>query len=89
MRGNPDAHHRTQRDVTGLVRLKRYKDNIIVAGRKSPKSHYDQKIATINGERSRYDQTDTTGFIHLNALRLRLRAAITQAGGSTPAKETG
>src|SRR5438093_10006559 len=37
----------TQRDVSGLVRLKLYKDNIIVAGRKSPKSLYDPKLATI------------------------------------------
>jgi argininosuccinate synthase len=64
----------TQRDVTGLVRLKLYKGNIIVAGRKSPKSLYDPKIATMEGEKSAYDQTDATGFIRLNALRLKLRA---------------
>ena len=39
----------TQRDVTGVVRLKLYKGNIIVAGRKSPKSLYDSKIATMEG----------------------------------------
>jgi argininosuccinate synthase len=39
----------TQRDVTGLVRLKLYKGNIIVTGRKSPKSPYDLKIATMEG----------------------------------------
>src|SRR6059058_4409981 len=44
----------TQRDVTGLVRLKLYKGNIIVAGRKSPKSLYDSKIATMEGEASTY-----------------------------------
>ena len=65
----------TQRDVTGLVRLKLYKGNIIVAGRKSPKSLYDPKIATMEGDASAYDQTDATGFIRLNALRLKLRAA--------------
>jgi argininosuccinate synthase len=64
----------TQRNVTGLVRLKLYKGNIIVAGRKSPKSLYDPKIATMEGEKSRYDQGDATGFIHLNALRLKVRA---------------
>ena len=64
----------TQRDVTGVVRLKLYKGNIIVAGRKSPKSLYDPKIATMEGDASAYDQTDATGFIRLNALRLRLRA---------------
>ena len=64
----------TQRDVTGLVRLKLYKGNIIVAGRKSPKSLYDPKIATMEGDASAYDQNDATGFIRLNALRLKLRA---------------
>src|SRR5256885_7831937 len=64
----------TQRNVTGLVRLKLYKGNIIVAGRKSPKSLYDPKIATMEGERSTYDQGDATGFIRLNALRLKMRA---------------
>ncbi|HXY60385.1 MAG TPA: argininosuccinate synthase [Chthoniobacterales bacterium] len=66
----------TQRNVTGVVRLKLYKGNIIVAGRKSPKSLYDPKIATMEGERSTYDQNDATGFIRLNALRLKLRAVI-------------
>jgi len=64
----------TQRDVSGLVRLKLYKGNVIVAGRKSPKSLYDPKIATMEGDTSAYDQTDATGFIRLNALRLKLRA---------------
>jgi argininosuccinate synthase len=64
----------TQRDVSGLVRLKLYKGNIIVSGRKSPKSLYNPKIATMEGDTSAYDQTDATGFIRLNALRLRLRA---------------
>jgi argininosuccinate synthase len=67
----------TQRDVTGVVRLKLYKGNIIVAGRKSPKSLYDPKIATMEGEKSTYDQGDATGFIRLNALRLKVRGALT------------
>ena len=66
----------TQRNVTGLVRLKLYKGNIIVVGRRSPKSLYDSKIATMEGEKSAYDQGDATGFIRLNALRLKLRAAM-------------
>jgi len=80
----------TQRDVTGVVRLKLYKGNIIMAGRKSPKSLYDPKIATMEGEGSirqrtdspwrTYDQSDATGFIHLNALRLKARAAPKDAG---------
>ena len=67
----------TQRDVTGLVRLKLYKGNIIAAGRKSPKSLYDPQIATMEGSGAdAYDQGDATGFIRLNALRLKVRAAI-------------
>ena len=70
----------TQRDVTGVVRLKLYKGNIIVAGRKSPQSLYDPKIATMEGERSAYNQSDATGFIRLNALRLKVRAARKSKG---------
>ena len=70
----------TQRDVTGVVRLKLYKGNIIVAGRKSPKSLYAPKIATMEADASAYDQTDATGFIRLNALRLKLRAAMQDRG---------
>src|SRR5213595_381165 len=69
----------TQRDVTGLVRLKLYKGNIIAAGRKSPKSLYDPDVATMEGEKSTYDQGDATGFIRLNALRLKVRAALKHA----------
>ncbi|HZR77796.1 MAG TPA: argininosuccinate synthase [Chthoniobacterales bacterium] len=72
----------TQRNVTGLVRLKLYKGNLIVAGRKSPKSLYDPKIATMEGEKSTYDQGDATGFIRLNALRLKLRASLRAKAGS-------
>ena len=70
----------TQRDVTGLVRLKLYKGNIIVAGRKSPKSLYDPTIATMERDASMFDQSDATGFIRLNALRLRLRAMLKDQG---------
>lgn len=66
----------TQKDVTGLVRLKLYKGNIIVGGRKSPKSLYDPGIATMEGGEAAYNQSDATGFIRLNALRLRIRAAL-------------
>jgi len=69
----------TQRNVSGVVRLKLYKGNIIVAGRKSPKSLYDPKIATMEGDESAYDQGDATGFIRLNALRLKVRAALKHA----------
>jgi argininosuccinate synthase len=71
----------TQRNVTGLVRLKLYKGNIIVAGRKSPKSLYDPQIATMEGSgAAAYNQGDATGFIRLNALRLKVRAAVAKAG---------
>ena len=69
----------TQRDVTGVVRLKLYKGNIIIAGRKSPKSLYDPQIATMEADRSTYNQGDATGFIRLNALRLKVRTALKEA----------
>lgn len=70
----------TQRDVTGVVRLKLYKGNIIVAGRKSPKSLYDPQIATMESDKSAYDQSDATGFIRLTALRLKVRSALKSKG---------
>jgi len=67
----------SQRNVTGLVRLKLYKGNIIAAGRKSPKSLYDPQIATMEGSgAAAYNQGDATGFIRLNALRLKVRSAV-------------
>src|SRR3954470_10329084 len=69
----------TQRNVTGTVRLKLYKGNIIAAGRKSPKSLYDPQVATMEGGGQAYNQSDATGFIRLNALRLRVRAAISDS----------
>jgi argininosuccinate synthase len=68
----------SQRDVTGIVRLKLYKGNIIAAGRKSSKSLYDPQVATMEGGGQAYNQSDATGFIRLNALRLKVRAAISQ-----------
>src|SRR5207247_1107750 len=69
----------TQRDVTGVVRLKLYKGNIIAAGRKSPKSLYDPGVATMEGSGAdAYNQSDATGFIRLNALRLKVRAAVSE-----------
>jgi argininosuccinate synthase len=70
----------TQRDVSGVVRLKLYKGNIIVAGRKSSKSLYDPTIATMGSDASSYNQSDATGFIRLNALRLKVRAALKDSG---------
>jgi argininosuccinate synthase len=65
----------TQETVTGTVRLKLYKGNVTVTGRRSPYSLYDQDIATFEADRV-YDQRDAEGFIKLNALRLRLAARL-------------
>jgi argininosuccinate synthase len=62
-----------QRDVSGTVRLKLYKGNVTVAGRRSAKSLYRQDFATFEAD-SVYQQRDAEGFIRLNALRLRIRA---------------
>ena len=61
----------SQRHVTGSVRLKLYKGNVVVEGRSSPKSLYSQAHVTFE-EDTVYDQRDAEGFIKLNALRLRL-----------------
>jgi argininosuccinate synthase len=63
----------TQKNVTGMVRLKLYKGNCIVAGRKSPYSLYREDFATFD-EDAVYTQADADGFIRLNALRLRVVA---------------
>jgi argininosuccinate synthase len=64
-----------QRPVAGTVRLKLYKGNITVAGRKSPRSLYRPDIATFE-EDAVYQQADAEGFIRLNALRLKIRARV-------------
>jgi argininosuccinate synthase len=69
----------SQKFVTGTVRLKLYKGNIITCGRKSKYSLYDMEIASMEGVKSWYNQTDATGFIRLNGLRLRARN-IAQGG---------
>jgi len=63
----------TQETVTGDVRLKLYKGNAIVTGRRSPNSLYRERIATFEDDAGAYDQHDAEGFIKLQALRLRLR----------------
>jgi argininosuccinate synthase len=60
--------------VNGKVRLKLYKGNVIVAGRQSGDSLFDQSIATFEDDAGAYDQKDAEGFIKLNALRLRIAA---------------
>ncbi len=61
----------TQTKVTGDVRLKLYRGNTIVVGRRSPHSLYDENVATFEAD-TVYNQRDAEGFIKLNALRLRL-----------------
>ena len=63
----------SQKTVTGTARLKLYKGNCDVVGRKSPASLYDPAFATFEADQV-YNQADATGFIRLNALRLRIRA---------------
>ncbi|HJS50593.1 MAG TPA: argininosuccinate synthase [Pyrinomonadaceae bacterium] len=63
----------TQETVSGEVRLKLYKGNAIVTGRRSPNSLYKERIATFEDDAGAYDQHDAEGFIKLQALRLRLR----------------
>jgi len=69
----------TQQRVTGTTRLKLYKGNCIVVGRKSPFSLYSEDFATFEKDRV-YNQKDATGFIRLNALRLRILATMNARG---------
>jgi argininosuccinate synthase len=62
----------SQENVSGRIRLKLYKGNVVIAGRKSDCSLYDPKLATFEEDKG-YQQADADGFIRLNALRLRLR----------------
>ena len=62
---------KSQENVEGEVRLKLYKGNTIVIGRKSAKSLYNMNLVTFEDDRGAYDQKDAEGFIRLNALRLR------------------
>ncbi|MEI6339755.1 MAG: argininosuccinate synthase, partial [Verrucomicrobiota bacterium] len=67
----------TQKNVTGEVRVKLYKGNVIAAGRRSPLSLYNPHMATMEADPTRaYNQSDATGFIRLNALRLKVAAAV-------------
>ena len=68
------AIDQSQERVNGEVRLKLYKGNVTVVGRRSPKSLFDASVATFEDDAGAYDQQDAAGFIRLNALRLRLGA---------------
>jgi argininosuccinate synthase len=69
----------SQKNVTGTVRVKLYKGNVIGAGVKSPVSLYNPDIATMEADPTQaYNQNDATGFIQLNALRLKVQAGVAQ-----------
>ncbi|AIQ55136.1 MULTISPECIES: argininosuccinate synthase [Paenibacillus] len=70
----------SQKNVTGTVRVKLYKGNIIGAGVKSPVSLYNPDIATMEADPTQaYDQGDATGFIRLNALRLKVSSGVAES----------
>ncbi len=64
---------KSQENVTGTARIRLYKGNCDVVGRRAKKHLYDENISTFDEDAGAYDQTDATGFIRLNALRLRVR----------------
>ena len=67
----------SQKNVTGTVRVRLYKGNILAAGRRSPVSLYRPDIATMEADPTQaYNQGDATGFIRLNALRLKVAAKV-------------
>ncbi len=67
----------TQKHVTGTVRVKLYKGGLYVAGRKSALSLYNPQIATMDADPTKaYNQDDATGFIRLNALRLKVASKV-------------
>ncbi len=65
----------SQLHVNGDVRVKLYKGNVEIVGRRSAESLFDEKIATFEDDGGAYDQADAEGFIKLNALRLRTLAS--------------
>ena len=75
---------KSQEKVSGTIRLKLYKGNITTVGRKSPYSLYDENIASMEGVRSDYNPDDASGFIRLQALRLRARAKSQGAPDTGP-----
>ena len=66
----------TQASVSGIVRLRLYRGNCIVTGRKSPYSLYDEDIATMEADGGNYDPANADGFIRLNALPLRIHRRL-------------
>ncbi|MCP5524770.1 MAG: argininosuccinate synthase [Verrucomicrobiales bacterium] len=78
----------SQQNVTGTVRVKLYKGNLMVAGRKSPVSLYNPHIATMEADPTQaYNQDDATGFIRLNALRLKVGRAVDRTTAQPAARK--
>ena len=63
----------TQAKVSGTVRVKLFKGNVIIEGRKSPNSLYSEDLSTFENDSGAYDQRDAEGFIKINSLRLKTR----------------
>jgi argininosuccinate synthase len=76
----------TQETVTGTVRIKLYKGNCTVVGRKSPSSLYREELATF-GQDDVYDQGDAEGFINLFGLPMKVRALVDKQNGMLPKLE--
>jgi argininosuccinate synthase len=69
----------SQKAVNGTVRVKLYKGTVLTVGRSSQDSLFDPTIATFEDDKGAYDQADATGFIRLNALRMRIAASLSKA----------
>jgi argininosuccinate synthase len=79
----------SQKNVTGTVRVRLYKGNILAAGRRSPVSLYRPEIATMEADPTQaYNQGDATGFIRLNALRLKVAAKVAGSGKKGTVKKS-
>ena len=63
----------SQAKVSGTVRVRLFKGNVIVEGRKSPNSLYSEDLSTFENDSGAYDQRDAEGFIKINSLRLKTR----------------
>ena len=70
------AIDKSQKNVSGTVRAKLYKGNVIITGRKSPFSLYSESLVTFEEGTADYNHSDAEGFIKLNALRLRVKKMI-------------
>jgi argininosuccinate synthase len=69
----------SQKAVNGSVRLKLYKGTVLTVGRSSQSSLFDPTIATFEDDKGAYNQADATGFIRLNALRMRIAASLSKS----------